>query len=264
MIVARDIAKVFGQGTSLETKAVDGISLDVGQGEFVSVIGSNGSGKTTFLKILSGELSPSNGSIEIDAIDVTKLDQHLRARMIALVSQDPLAGTCADLTIAENMSLASMRGKKRGISMAVSSLRQKDYAELLSKLGLGLENRLDDKVGLLSGGQRQALCLIMTTLSPSKVLLLDEHTAALDPRMSSYVLSLTESLYKEYNLTVLMVTHSMSDAIKHGKRLLMMHQGEIVIDMDEQQKKEATPTTLFTEFERRHAEDLQCGAEIPR
>lgn len=253
MIRAKGIKMTFGEGTSLANDALSGVDLEVGPKEFLTVIGSNGSGKSTLLKAISGEIVPTAGTVEIAGRDVTAMPQHLRAGMVGLVSQDPLAGTCARLSIAENLSLAMMRGKKRGLSMAVGAARRSDFAERLSALGLGLENRLDDPVGQLSGGQRQALCLMMTSLAPSKVLLLDEHTAALDPRMSAFVLELTRNLCRDFDLTTVMVTHSMKDALEHGNRTVMMHQGKIVLDLDSQAREKATPASLFGEFERLHA-----------
>ena len=260
MIVADGIGMVFGQGTALENLAVNEVSLEIGKGDFLTMIGSNGSGKSTLLKIISGEVLPTAGTIAIEGKDMTSLPQHMRADKLATVSQDPLAGTCAELSIVENMSLACMRGKRRGLSLAVNSARRADFAERLGMLGIGLEDRLDDLVGQLSGGQRQALCLIMTTLAPSRILLLDEHTAALDPRMSDFVLKLTQSLYEEFDLTIVMVTHSMRDALAHGNRTVMMDQGKVALDLDEQGRSGATPASLFDEFERRYAAQHSVGA----
>lgn len=255
MISAEGIRMVFNEGTSLQNLAVDGVDLSVAEGEFVTVIGSNGSGKSTLLRIISGELLPTGGTVSVGGRDVTGMPQHSRAALVASVSQDPLGGTCAELSIAENMALAAMRGRRRGLSLAVSAPRRRDFAERLAALEMGLEDRLDDSVGLLSGGQRQALCLVMTTVSPSRILLLDEHTAALDPRMSDFVLRLTAGLYERFGLTVLMVTHSMRQALSHGNRTVMMHGGKVALDLDGSARGKETPASLFAEFERLHAVD---------
>jgi putative ABC transport system ATP-binding protein len=231
MIEASGIKLVFNPGTVLETHALRGIDLAVPTGEFVTVIGSNGAGKSTFLGVLSGETPATSGTVTIDGRDVTRQPVHKRANFAARVFQDPLAGTCASLTIEENLALAQQRGARRGWSLAVNNASRERFADRVRVLGLGLEDRLGDRIGLLSGGQRQAVSLIMATLADSRILLLDEHTAALDPRMAAFVIDLTNRVYDEFDLTILMVTHSMKDALACGSRTVMLHQGEIVLDV---------------------------------
>ena len=257
---------VYGEGTPLRNHALRGVDVTVPEGQFATLIGSNGSGKSTLFRVISGEVALRSGSVSLAGRDVTALPQHLRARDLAVVAQDPLAGTCADLTIAENMSLAMMRGQRRALSRAVSARRKENFSERLSSLEMGLEDRMDDQVGSLSGGQRQALSLVMTTLAPCKVLLLDEHTAALDPRMSTFVLELTERIYERFGLTVLMVTHSMRQALSVGTRTVMMHLGEVVLDLEGDERKGTTPAELFERFYAHHAgagsEGAHLGGEI--
>ena len=231
MISARDIRLVFHPGTVLETHALRGVSLEVPTGEFVTVIGSNGAGKSTLLGVLSGEVPPTSGTVLIDGADVTRQPVHDRAHHAARVFQDPLAGTCASLTIEENLALAQKRGTRRGLGLAVNKTNREIFADRIKVLGLGLEDRLGDRIGRLSGGQRQAVSLIMATLADSRILLLDEHTAALDPRMAAFVIDLTNRVYEEFALTILMVTHSMKDALSCGGRTVMLHQGEVVLDV---------------------------------
>lgn len=231
MIRLQDIQVTFNAGTILENKALKGVSLDVPEHQFLTVIGSNGAGKSTLLGAVTGETPMAGGRVIIDETDVTRQNVAQRAKQCARVFQDPLAGTCGDLTIEENMALAYMRGKRRSWGLALSSKRRKLFKERISILGLGLEDRLGDSIGLLSGGQRQAVSLVMATLSESKLLLLDEHTAALDPRMAAFIINLTKTIVQEFNLTVLMVTHSMKDALACGNRTIMLHQGEIVLDV---------------------------------
>lgn len=253
MIEARGVHMVFNQGTPLENHAVRGVDLQVDKGAFITLIGSNGSGKSTFLRMLSGEQPVSEGQIFIDGDDVTEWPHHRRAQHVAQVFQDPLAGSCAELTIEENMALAVMRQRPRRLRLAVSAKRRQKFADQISTLGLGLENRLTDLVGLLSGGQRQALSLLMCTLAPSKVLLLDEHTAALDPRMSEFVLELTEKLYQVQELTVIMVTHSLHDSLSIGDRTIMMHHGNIELDLSGDERAATDAGVLFQTFARLHA-----------
>ncbi|GHY85117.1 ABC transporter, ATP-binding protein [Vibrio cholerae] len=221
MIRLQDIQVTFNPGTILENRALRGVSLEVPEHQFLTVIGSNGAGKSTLLGAVTGETPIVGGQVLIDEIDVTKQSVDQRANLCARVFQDPLAGTCGALTIEENMALAYMRGKKRGWSLALSNQRRKLFQERISILGLGLEDRLGDNIGLLSGGQRQAVSLVMATLSESKLLLLDEHTAALDPRMAAFIIDLTKKIVKEFNLTVMMVTHSMKDALACGDRTVI-------------------------------------------
>lgn len=256
MIRLQDIEVTFNPGTILENRALRGVSLDVPEHQFLTVIGSNGAGKSTLLGAVTGETPIFGGQVSIDEIDVTKQSVDQRANLCARVFQDPLAGTCGALTIEENMALAYMRGKKRGWNLALSSQRRKFFQERISILGLGLEDRLGDNIGLLSGGQRQAVSLVMATLSESKLLLLDEHTAALDPRMAAFIIDLTKKIVKEFNLTVMMVTHSMKDALACGDRTVMLHQGQIVLDVAGQQRAQMGVPELLEMFSKVRGEEL--------
>lgn len=256
MITANNLKLTFGKGTPLENPALRGMSLTVEQGEFVTVIGSNGAGKSTFLNSLAGEVMVDTGSIVVDGQDVTRLPTHKRSRRVARVFQDPLAGTCEGLSIEENLSLAIKRGQRRGLTAAVKSSYTERFRDSLSKLGLGLENRLGDKMGLLSGGQRQAVSLLMATLTPSAILLLDEHTAALDPKTAAFVLELTQNIIEEQKLTALMVTHSMKQALEVGDRTVMLHQGQVVFDIAGDDRKGLDVKDLLNLFEQ------QRGIEV--
>ena len=227
---------VFHAGSVLETRALRGIDLAIPQGQFVTVIGSNGAGKSTLLNVLAGTVRATAGRIAIDGTDVTAQGPAARARLLARVFQDPLGGTCAALTIEENLALAEARGRGRGLALAVADSGRARWRQRLADLGLGLEGRLGDRMGLLSGGQRQAVALLMATMAPSKILLLDEHTAALDPRTAEFVLELTPRLVGELRLTTLMVTHSMQQALSLGDRLLMLHEGRICLDVQGEAK----------------------------
>lgn len=231
MIRIEDLTVTFNPGTALETRALRGLDFEMAPGEFVTVIGSNGAGKTTWLNCLSGEATPSAGRIRVDGVDVTGWPTRRRAGLIARVFQDPAAGTCEGLSIEENLALAAARGLRRGLAQALTAARRAEFRDRLARLGLGLENRLGDRMGLLSGGQRQAVSLIMATLRPTKILLLDEHTAALDPRMQDFVLRLTRDLVEAERLTTLMVTHSMRQALALGGRTVMLHEGRIVFEV---------------------------------
>ncbi|RJK85571.1 ABC transporter ATP-binding protein [Vibrio cholerae] len=256
MIRLQDIQVTFNPGTILENRALRGVSLEVPEHQFLTVIGSNGAGKSTLLGAVTGETPIVGGQVLIDEIDVTKQSVDQRANLCARVFQDPLAGTCGALTIEENMVLAYMRGKKRGWSLALSNQRRKLFQERISILGLGLEDRLGDNIGLLSGGQRQAVSLVMATLSESKLLLLDEHTAALDPRMAAFIIDLTKKIVKEFNLTVMMVTHSMKDALACGDRTVMLHQGQIVLDVTGEQRANMGVPELLEMFSKVRGEEL--------
>ncbi len=257
MISAKDIHITFNEGTPLETQAVKGISLDIKAGEFVTVIGSNGSGKSTFLNTLSGDIKPTQGEIIIDEQNLTHHSVAQRAGLIARVFQDPLASSCENLSIEENMALAWYRGKKTGLGMALNNKNRAIFKQQLSRLGLGLETRLRDKMGLLSGGQRQAISLLMSALQPAKLLLLDEHTAALDPKTAAYVLRLTCEIIQENSLTALMVTHSMQQALDVGTRTIMLHEGRLVFDVSGEERKGLTVNDLLNLFkERQHGETL--------
>lgn len=256
MIEMEDIRVTFNANTILENQALRGVSLTVPERQFVTVIGSNGAGKSTLLGALSGETPISGGRVEIDGVEVTSWPVHRRARFAARVFQNPLAGTCATLTIEENMALAYGRGKRRGWRLALSSGRRRLFQDRISILGLGLEDRLGDSIGLLSGGQRQAVSLVMATLSDSRLLLLDEHTAALDPRMAAFILELTNTVVEEFSLTVLMVTHSMKDALACGNRTVMLHQGQIVLDVAGEEREKLDVPHLLEMFSRVRGEEL--------
>lgn len=244
------VSKTFFPGTVNERRALVDIDLTLDEGDFVTVIGSNGAGKSTVLNIIAGKLGPDSGSVHLAGRDVTKQGDHVRAKTVGRVFQDPMAGTCPGLTIEQNMALAQRRGKRRGLSLAVTRAKRDYFASELEVLELGLENRLKTKVGLLSGGQRQALSLLMATFSDPKILLLDEHTAALDPQRADLVTQLTQKIVAEQALTTLMVTHNMDQALRVGNRLIMMHEGEIILDLDQDQKKSMTVDGLLAEFQK--------------
>jgi putative ABC transport system ATP-binding protein len=256
MLSAKNLYITFNPGTAIETQALRGMSLDIPAGQFVTVIGSNGAGKSTLLNAVSGDLSVDSGSIMIDDEDVSNQPVWTRARQVARVFQDPMAGTCEDLTIEENMSLAYSRGKPRGLSKAVKHAMRDEFRDRLSTLGLGLENRLTDRIGLLSGGQRQAVSLLMAALQPSRILLLDEHTAALDPRTAAFVLELTARLVEQSKLTTMMVTHSMRQALDVGQRTIMLHQGKVVLDVSGPERHGLDVPDLLVMFERVRGEQL--------
>lgn len=248
MIRVDNLHVVFNPGDILETRALRGVNMNIAAGEFVTVIGSNGAGKSTLLGALAGDVSPNVGAVYIDDADVSDMPTHRRAAFVARVFQDPLAGTCAHLTIEENLSLAASRGKRRGLGFAVTDGKRELFRRRLRTLEMGLENRLQDQVGKLSGGQRQALSLIMATFADSRLLLLDEHTAALDPRMAEFVLTLTRRVYAEYQLTVLMVTHSMQSALNLGERTIMLHEGRIIRDLAGDERRHAGVADLLRLF----------------
>ena len=256
MLKAQDLHLTFNPGTPIETLALRGMSLEIPSGQFVTVIGSNGAGKSTFLNAVSGEQGVDSGCIEIDGIDMTRLPVWARARQVARVFQDPLAGTCEDLTIEENMALAKMRGERRGLSFAVKPALREEFRAQLSTLGLGLENRLSDRIGLLSGGQRQAVSLLMAALQPSRLLLLDEHTAALDPRTAAVVRALTVRIVSAHKLTTMMVTHSMRQALDVGERTVMLHQGQVVLDVAGKEREGLDVHHLLDMFEKVRGEKI--------
>ena len=249
MLQLYNIHKTFNLGTINEKVALNGVNLTLNEGDFVTVIGGNGAGKSTMLNAIAGVWPIDEGSILIDGVDVTGLPEHKRALYLGRVFQDPMTGTTATMQIEENLALASRRGKKRGLSWGISAEEKKQYKEMLKMLDLGLEDRMTSKVGLLSGGQRQALTLLMATLQKPKLLLLDEHTAALDPKTAAKVLELTDKIVSENNLTTVMITHNMKDAIAHGNRLIMMHEGKIILDIGPEEKKKLTVEDLLQKFE---------------
>lgn len=249
MLELKNITKTFNPGTINEKHALNGINLTLEDGDFVTVIGGNGAGKSTMLNAIAGVWPVDTGSIIIDGQDVTGLPDYKRASLIGRVFQDPMTGTAATMQIDENLSLAKRRGKKRGLAWEVTNKDREEYRKRLKILNLGLEDRLTAKVGLLSGGQRQALTLLMATLEKPHVLLLDEHTAALDPKTAEKVLNATDKIVNEGNLTTIMVTHNMRDAITHGNRLIMMNEGKIILDIKGEEKKKLTVEKLLHQFE---------------
>ena len=250
MLEIKNLSRTFFPGTVNERKALRGINLNLGAGEFVTVIGSNGAGKSTVLNMVAGKLQPDEGSVSIDGKNVTRMADFSRARYIGRVFQDPMAGTAPTMTIEENMALAWARGKFRGLGLGVTPKKRELFANELASLELGLEHRLKTKVGLLSGGQRQALSLLMATFSQPKILLLDEHTAALDPQRAALVSRLTDDIVQRHRLTTLMVTHNMEQALQLGTRLIMMHDGQIILDLNQQEKSAMTVKDLLGEFEK--------------
>ena len=248
MLKVNNIYKTFNKGTINEKKALNGVDLELNEGDFVTIIGGNGAGKSTLLNSICGVFRVDCGSIVIDGVDVTRLPEHKRAKYLGRVFQDPMMGTAADMWIEENMSLAYRRGKPRGLKWAITNKERAMYKEMLSQLGLGLEDRLSSKVGLLSGGQRQALTLLMAVMRKPKLLLLDEHTAALDPKTAETVLNLSEKFIAEGNLTAMMITHNMKDAITHGNKLIMMHEGRIIYSVSGEEKKALTVDDLLKKF----------------
>jgi len=256
MLSIKGISKVFNAGTVNEKVALQDVSLKLKEGDFVTLIGGNGAGKSTLLNCVAGVYGVDRGSILIDNIDVTRLPEHKRAAVLGRVFQDPMMGTAANMGIEENLALAYRRGQRRGLRWGISRRERELYHEQLKRLELGLEERMTTKVGLLSGGQRQALTLLMATLKKPKVLLLDEHTAALDPKTAGKVLEITEQLIRESNLTTLMVTHNMRDAIRHGNRLIMMHEGRIILDINGTEKQKLTVEDLLERFGRASGEEF--------
>ena len=249
------IRKTFNPNTVNQKVALDQLSLTLRDGDFVTVIGGNGAGKSTMLNAVAGVFAVDEGRIRIDGTDVTRLPEHRRAAYIGRVFQDPMMGTAASMGIEENLALALRRGQWRGLRWGITGKERERYRELLAGLGLGLEQRLTTKVGLLSGGQRQALTLLMATLKKPKLLLLDEHTAALDPKTAANVLESTERIVGRDKLTTLMITHNMKDAIAHGNRLIMLYEGRIVIDVDGEEKKKLTVEKLLTRFNQASGSD---------
>jgi putative ABC transport system ATP-binding protein len=262
MLRIENIKKTFNPGTINEKKALNGVDLVLKDGEFVTVIGSNGAGKSTLLNAIAGTWFVDEGKIFIDEVDVTNLTEFKRARYIGRVFQDPMMGTASDMWIEENLALAHRRGRKRGLAQGITPDERATFKALLKEFNLGLEDRLSTKVGLLSGGQRQALTLIMATLQQPKLLLLDEHTAALDPKTAAKVLEVTEKIVSKSGLTTFMVTHNMRDAIAHGDRLLMLNDGKIILDIAGEEKKKLTVESLLDRFEKASGEEFANDSAI--
>ncbi len=250
MLKITNLQKTFNPGTVNAKTALCGLDLYLEDGDFVTVIGGNGAGKSTMLNAIAGVWKPDYGTIEIDGVDVTNMPEHKRAGFLGRVFQDPMKGSSPDMEIDENLSIAARRGTKRKLVWGIKKNERAEYKKLLEPLGLGLENRLSAKVGLLSGGQRQALTLLMATLRRPKLLLLDEHTAALDPKTAAKVLEITDKIVTENKLTTLMITHNMHDAIAYGNRLIMMHEGRVVVDVSGEEKKKLTIAELLGLFEK--------------
>lgn len=255
MLQIVDIKKTFNAGTINEKKALQGVNLHLKPGDFVTVIGGNGAGKSTLLNCVSGAYMVDEGGIYIDGVNVTALSEHKRAKYIGRVFQDPMMGTAATMQIEENLALAARRGKIRTLVPGITRKERAEYKEMLKILDLGLEDRMTAKVGLLSGGQRQALTLLMATMRKPKLLLLDEHTAALDPKTAAKVLEVTEKIVSRDNLTTLMITHNMRDAIAYGNRLIMMYDGKIVVDVSGEEKKNLTVEQLLALFSKASGSD---------
>jgi len=248
MLKITNLQKTFNAGTVNEKVALAGLDLHLREGDFVTVIGGNGAGKSTLLNAISGVWKPDYGTIEIGGVDVTHMPEHKRAKYLGRVFQDPMKGTAPDMEIAENLAIASKRGVRRRLVRGVKRASREEYRQLLATLELGLEDRISTKVGLLSGGQRQAVTLLMATLQKPQLLLLDEHTAALDPKTAAKVLEITDSIVERSGLTTLMITHNMRDAIQHGNRLIMMHEGRVVVDVEGEEKKKLTVEDLLRLF----------------
>lgn len=249
MLEISNVSKLFNPGTPDEKIALHNIQLLLNPGDFVTVIGSNGAGKSTLMNIISGVMKPDAGNVRIDGEVISQLPEFRRSRWIGRVFQDPMAGTAPHMTIEENLAMAYSRGKSRGLKFSIRPVRRTMFREQLSRLGIGLDGRLRAKVGMLSGGERQALSLLMATFTEPQILLLDEHTAALDPARAELITRLTENIVRELKLTTLMVTHNMEQAIRLGNRLIMMDKGKIILDIDEERKKTLTVQELLSEFE---------------
>ena len=250
MLEIQNIYKTFNRGTINEKKALDGVNLNLNPGDFVTIIGGNGAGKSTTLNAIAGTWLVDEGKIIVDGTDITRLPEHKRAVYLGRVFQDPMTGTAATMSIEENMAIASRRGEHRGLGWGITRKEREEYKRQLKTLDLGLEDRLSSKVGLLSGGQRQAITLLMAAAKKPKLLLLDEHTAALDPKTAAKVLAISDKIIEEHNLTAMMVTHNMKDAIAHGNRLVMMHEGRIIYDVSGEEKKRLHVSDLLNKFEK--------------
>ena len=249
LLEIQDIHKTFNPGTINEKVALNGVNLNLNPGDFVTIIGGNGAGKSTTLNAIAGVWTVDQGKIIIDGVDITGLSEHKRAKYLGRVFQDPMTGTAATMSIEENMAIAARRGERRGLGWGITKKEREQYKEALRELDLGLEERLSSKVVLLSGGQRQAITLLMASLKKPKLLLLDEHTAALDPKTAAKVLAISDKIIQEHQLTAMMVTHNMKDAIAHGNRLIMMHEGKIIYDVSGEEKKKLHVSDLLAKFE---------------
>lgn len=245
MIKLEDISVTFGKGTVLQNTALEDVNLNIAKGDFITVIGSNGAGKSTLLGVLSGNILPSHGNVLIDDINVTRDAIERRAKWIGYVHQDPRLGTCDTLSVEENLALAQCRGKKRGLKLAINRQKRHEFRSLLTELDTRLENKLCERVAMLSGGQRQILSLVMATLEPPKLLLLDEHTSALDPKSAKHILTLTKQIVSQNHLTAFMVTHNMNYALATGNRTLLMRQGKIIRDVSERERNILSPGDLI-------------------
>jgi len=248
MLEIKNISKTFNPGTINEKKALDGLNLHLAPGDFVTVIGGNGAGKSTMLNAIAGVWPVDSGHIVLDGTEITAMPEYKRALLIGRVFQDPMMGTAPNMQMQENLALAARRGQRRGLGWGVTEAERREFREMLCDLGLGLEDRLTAKVGLLSGGQRQAVTLLMASLKKPKLLLLDEHTAALDPATAAIVLELSDKIVSENQLTCMMITHNMNDAIKHGNRIIMMDRGHIILDISGEEKKKLTKEDLMRKF----------------
>ena len=262
MLKITNLYKTFHPGTVNAKKALNGLSLTLNEGDFVTVIGGNGAGKSTMLNAIAGVFIPDDGTIEIDGVDVTNIPEYKRAMYLGRVFQDPMMGTAPDMEIAENLAIAKRRGTRRRLLWGLPKAERESYREVLAELGLGLEDRLCSKVGLLSGGQRQAVTLLMATINKPKLLLLDEHTAALDPKTASKVLEITDRIVTENHLTTIMITHNMRDAIKHGNRLIMLHEGRVIIDVSGEEKQKLTVEDLLAMFARASGDEFSHDRSI--
>ena len=262
MLEIQNVSKTFNAGTVNEKTALNGLNLKLNEGDFVTVIGGNGAGKSTMLNAIAGSWPVDEGSILIDGVDVTGLPEFKRATFLGRVFQDPMTGTTATMQIDENLALAARRGQRRGLGWGISKKEKTQFHDLLKTLDLGLEDRMTSKVGLLSGGQRQAVTLLMASLKKPKVLLLDEHTAALDPKTAAKVLALTDKIIEENHLTAMMVTHNMRDAIAHGNRLIMMNNGRVILNISGEEKKRLTVEDLLVKFEEVSGEEFDSDKAL--
>ncbi|WP_062352439.1 ABC transporter ATP-binding protein [Bacillus kwashiorkori] len=256
MLKLSDVHKIFNEGTVDEKIALNHINLSLKKGDFVTIIGSNGAGKSTLMNIISGLLTPDSGTVFIDGKNVTQIPEYKRSKLIGRVFQDPMSGTAPSMTIEENLAMAYSRNKKRTLKFGVTSKRREFFRESLATLNLGLEDRLNAKVGLLSGGERQAISLLMATFTEPAILLLDEHTAALDPARAQLITEITKDIVEKFELTTLMVTHNMQQALDLGNRLIMMDKGQIILEVNEEEKNDLTIERLLEEFQRIRGEKM--------